>query len=82
LVGKPEGKKPLGKPRRRLEDTIKIELIETDGGVWNGFIRLRTGLVVGFCKHDNEPSGSIKFWEILVYMSSCWLLKKDSAPWN
>ena len=24
LVGKPEGKKPLGKPRRRYEDVIKI----------------------------------------------------------
>jgi hypothetical protein len=28
LVGKPEGKRPLGKPRRRLEDNIKIDLQE------------------------------------------------------
>ena len=28
LVGKPEGKKPLGKPRRRYEDDIKISLME------------------------------------------------------
>jgi hypothetical protein len=26
LVGKPEGKKPLGRPRRRWEDNIKIDL--------------------------------------------------------
>jgi len=26
LVGKPEGKRPLGRPRRRLEDNIKIDL--------------------------------------------------------
>jgi len=26
LVGKPEGKKPLGRPRHRLEDNIKIDL--------------------------------------------------------
>jgi hypothetical protein len=26
LVGKPEGKRPLGKPRRRWEDHIKMEL--------------------------------------------------------
>jgi hypothetical protein len=26
LVGKPEGKRPLGRPRRRWEDNIKIEL--------------------------------------------------------
>jgi hypothetical protein len=29
LVGKPEGKKPLGTPRRRWEDNIKIDLRET-----------------------------------------------------
>ena len=26
LVGKPEGKKPLGRPRRRWEDNIKVDL--------------------------------------------------------
>jgi hypothetical protein len=26
LVGKPEGKRPLGKPRRRWEDNIKADL--------------------------------------------------------
>jgi len=28
LVGKPVGKRPLGKPRRRLEDNIKTDLQE------------------------------------------------------
>ena len=28
LVGKPEGKKPLGRPRRRWEDNIKMDLRE------------------------------------------------------
>ena len=28
LVGKPEGKRPLGRPRRRWEDTIKMDLEE------------------------------------------------------
>jgi hypothetical protein len=28
LVGKPEGKRPLGRPRRRWIDTIKMDLIE------------------------------------------------------
>jgi hypothetical protein len=28
LVGKPDGKRPLGRPRRRLEDNIKIDLQE------------------------------------------------------
>jgi hypothetical protein len=29
LVGKPEGKRPLGRPRRRLVDNIKMNLRET-----------------------------------------------------
>jgi hypothetical protein len=28
-VGKPEGKRPLGRPRRRCVDNIKMDLIET-----------------------------------------------------
>jgi hypothetical protein len=28
LVGKPEGKRPLGRPRRRWMDNIKIDLLE------------------------------------------------------
>jgi len=35
LVGKPEGKRPLGKPRRRWEDNIKMDLREVgEGGDW------------------------------------------------
>ena len=32
LVGKPEGKRPLGRPRRRWEDNIKMDLQEVGGG--------------------------------------------------
>ena len=32
LVGKPGGKRPLGKPRRRWEDNIKMDLQEVGGG--------------------------------------------------
>jgi hypothetical protein len=36
LVGRPEGKRPLGRPRHRWEDNIKIDLRETgiDGANW------------------------------------------------
>ena len=35
LVGKPEGKRPLGRPRRRWEDNIKMDLREARrGGDW------------------------------------------------
>ena len=32
LVWKPEGKRPLGRPRRRCEDSIKMDLQEVGGG--------------------------------------------------
>jgi len=32
LVGKPEGKRPLGRPRRRWEDNIKMNIQELGGG--------------------------------------------------
>ena len=32
LVGKPEGKRPLGRPRRRWEDNIKMDRQEVGGG--------------------------------------------------
>jgi hypothetical protein len=37
LVGKPEGKRPLGRPRRRWEDGIRLYLREIGWGVWIGF---------------------------------------------
>jgi hypothetical protein len=33
LLGKPEGKRPLGRPKRRWMDNIKIDLRETG---WDG----------------------------------------------
>jgi hypothetical protein len=46
---KPEGRIPLGKPRRRWEDGIKMDLTEIGwgGGVWSGFTWLRIGIVGG-----------------------------------
>ena len=32
LVGKPKGKRQLGRPRRRWEDNIKMDLQEVGGG--------------------------------------------------
>jgi len=43
LVGKPEGKRPFGRPRRRREDNIKIDLQEVVCGVvdWIGLAQNR-----------------------------------------
>jgi hypothetical protein len=35
LVGKPEGKRPLGRPRLSWEDNIRIDLHEVECGVMN-----------------------------------------------
>ena len=35
LVGKPEGKRPLGRPRRRWDDNIKMDLEEVKRGCGN-----------------------------------------------
>jgi hypothetical protein len=43
LVGKPEGGRPLGRPRRRWEDNIKMDLREVGWGAWTGSIWLRIG---------------------------------------
>jgi len=42
LVGRREGKKPLGRPRSRWEDNIKIDL-EVRWETWTGFVWLRMG---------------------------------------
>jgi hypothetical protein len=42
LVGKPEGKRPLGRPRRRWIDNIKMDLLEI-GVFWTGLAWLRIG---------------------------------------
>ena len=45
LVEKPVGKGPLGRPRRRWEDNIKMDLQEVgcEGMPWTGSRWLRTG---------------------------------------
>jgi hypothetical protein len=43
LIGRPEGRRPLGRPRRRWEDSIKTDLREIGFGMWIGFIGLWIG---------------------------------------
>jgi len=43
LVGKPEGKGPLGIPKRRWEDNIKMDLQDVGCGAWNESIWFKIG---------------------------------------
>jgi hypothetical protein len=61
LVGKPEGKMPLGRPRRRWEDGVRMDLrgISLVGVVWILDSTVSgQGQVAGCCECGDEPSGS------------------------
>jgi hypothetical protein len=75
LVGKPEGKRPPGRPRRRWVDNIKIGLREIgwddidwidlaqDRGQWRALVNTVMNHILSFIsvKHNNIPMNSLKF---------------------
>jgi hypothetical protein len=66
VVGNPEGKRPLGRLRRRWVDNIKMDLreISWDGMDWVDLAQDRDQWRALF-EYGNESSGSIKCWEVL-----------------
>jgi hypothetical protein len=81
MVGKPEGKRPLGRPRRRWKDNIKMDLLEIGLSVvdWIGLARDRyrwRALV----KSVMNLRGSIKSWETTEWLHNLWPLEWYSAP--
>jgi len=65
LVGRPEGKRPLGIPKHRWEDNIKMDLKEVGWETWTGLIWLRIGTVAGTCECGNELLVSINCGKFL-----------------
>jgi hypothetical protein len=65
LVGKPEGKRPLGRPKRRWDDNFKMDLHEVGVGrgdwIESAQDRDRWRALVSTGK---ELSGSVKMWGI------------------
>jgi hypothetical protein len=74
LVGKPEGKRRLGRPRCRWVDNIRMDLGEVGvcGLDWSG-----SGYeeVESSCEFVIEPSGSIKCWETIEWPNNWWPLE-------
>jgi hypothetical protein len=61
-VGKPERRRPLGRPRRRWLDIIRMDLVEVGWGDmdWIGLAQVESSCECGY-----EPWGSIKCWETI-----------------
>jgi hypothetical protein len=82
-VGKPEEKRPLGRPRRRWKDNIKIDVQEVGGGRgdwmelaqdrdrWRALVSMVKNL--GFHKMRGISWLAAKTGQVL---------KNDSAPWS
>ena len=66
LVGKPEEMRPFERPRRRLEDHIKMNLTEVGCKEieWRSLAQDRQQLV-DCCEHSDGPVGSIKCYKFL-----------------
>jgi hypothetical protein len=81
LVGKPEGKRPLGRPRRRWINDIKMELLEIGVNVvdWIGLAqdRYRWRALVNAVMNLRVP---LKFWETTEWLHNLWPLEWYSAP--
>lgn len=81
FVGRYEGKGPLGRPRPRWVDNIRIYLrelgwryeLDSSSSGWR--------LVAGSCGHRSVPSYSVKCWEFCQGMCDIWFLK-DCNPWR
>ena len=71
LVGKPEGRRPLGRPRHRWEDNIRMDLWEVGCGCvdWMELAQDRDRWRALVCAGD-EPLGSIKCGEFLDYLQT------------
>jgi hypothetical protein len=80
LVGKPEGKRPLGRPRRRWVDNIKMDLRDKwDGMDWIDLAQDRDQwwALVNTIMNLQVPQNA---GEVLEWLHKWQLLKKGSAP--
>jgi hypothetical protein len=82
LVGKPEGKRPLRRPRRRWVDNIKMDLrnIGWDGVNWIELAQDRNQwrALVNTVMNLRVPKIS---WEFPVWLHDWQFLRKGSAPY-
>jgi hypothetical protein len=82
LVGKPEGKRSLGRPRCRWVDNIKMDLVEIglDGRDWIELAQNRDQwrALVNTVMNLRVPKNC---WEFSKWLHNWQLLRKGSAPY-
>jgi hypothetical protein len=69
LVERTERKRSLGKPRRTWLDNTELDLLEI---AWSDVDEIGLAQDRDKRRCGNDPSGSIKFWEVLVRMENWW----------
>jgi hypothetical protein len=72
LVGKPEGKRQLGIPKRGRVANINVGFVEIR---WCGVDWIGEEKVESSCECHNEPSGCIKCWETIEWLHNWWALE-------
>jgi hypothetical protein len=79
LVGKTEGKRPLGRNKR----SNKMDHREVR---WGGMNLDSSGSgqekLVASCEQGDKLSGALNRWRILQYLNDLWFFKKGSTPWS
>ncbi|KAJ4434854.1 hypothetical protein ANN_23425 [Periplaneta americana] len=93
LVGRPEGKRPLGRPRRRWEDNIKMDLREVgyddrdwinlaqDRDRWRAYVRAAMNLRVGWVKADTKAIQAIHD-HVITHNPRVSVSHNDFSTWN
>jgi hypothetical protein len=67
LMGRPEGKRALRRPRRRWVDNIRMYLGEVG---WGDVDWICLALVESSCEFRVEPLGSMKCWETIEWLNN------------
>jgi hypothetical protein len=73
LVGKPQGKRPLGRPRRRWVDNIRMDLGEVGWSSMDWIGPAQDRKAKNSCEFGIEPSVSIiKGWKTIEWPHNWW----------
>ncbi|KAJ4431048.1 hypothetical protein ANN_19641 [Periplaneta americana] len=93
LVGRPEGKRPLGRPRRRWEDNIKMDLREVgydgrdwihlaqDRDQWRAYVRAAMNLRVPYKPDGAPPHFGVGVRDFLHQQFYKWIGRRGTTVW-